>query len=130
MRTLDRPRSYKIFLGICGGLAQYLEIDSTFIRFLAVILLIFTGFLPLIAVYLVAALIIPVEPNGAPRTEYRHLFRSKSNRKIAGICGGLGILLNVDPTTIRLVAVFLCLLTGVLPLVVIYLIGWMIIPEK
>ncbi len=37
----------------------------------------------------------------------KHLYRSRKNRVIAGICGGLGEYYHVDPVLIRLIAVFL-----------------------
>ncbi len=40
---------------------------------------------------------------------YRRLTRSTSDRKIAGVCGGIAKYLNVDPTVIRilfLIAIF------------------------
>jgi len=33
--------------------------------------------------------------------EMRHLYRSRENRWIAGVCGGLGEYLNMDPTVMR-----------------------------
>jgi len=60
----------------------------------------------------------------------KRIYRLVNDRKIAGICGGIGELLNIDPTLIRLALIFLCLVTAVMPLVITYLIGWIIIPEK
>ena len=57
------------------------------------------------------------------------LFRSRSDSKIAGICGGLGEMLNVDPTVVRLGMIFAALLTVIFPFVIIYIVGWIIIPE-
>ncbi|MHB9154706.1 MAG: PspC domain-containing protein [Endomicrobiales bacterium] len=57
------------------------------------------------------------------------LYRSRKNRMIAGICGGLGEMLSVDPTLLRLLFVFLGIATGIAPLVITYIIGWIIIPE-
>jgi phage shock protein C len=58
------------------------------------------------------------------------LFRSKSDAKVAGICGGIGEMLNVDPTLVRLIAVLLALLTVIMPFVIVYIVGWIIIPDK
>jgi len=60
----------------------------------------------------------------------KKLYRSRKDSKLAGICGGIGELLDVDPTVIRLAAVFAALLTVILPFVVVYIVGWMIIPEQ
>jgi phage shock protein C len=62
--------------------------------------------------------------------QQRRLYRSNSDKMIAGICGGLAEYMDGDPTLIRLIMVFLCLITGVLPLFIVYLVGWIIIPLK
>ncbi len=60
----------------------------------------------------------------------KKLYRSKDDRMIAGICGGVGELIAFDPTLIRLITVFVCLATAVVPFIITYVIGWIIIPEK
>lgn len=60
----------------------------------------------------------------------KRLYRSRKDRKIAGICGGLGEYLELDPTLVRLILVFLAFLTGILPAILAYLISWAIIPLK
>lgn len=60
----------------------------------------------------------------------KRLYRSRRDRKIAGICGGLGEYLELDPTLIRLILVFLAFITGIFPAVLAYLISWIIIPLK
>jgi phage shock protein PspC (stress-responsive transcriptional regulator) len=59
----------------------------------------------------------------------KRLYRSKKDRKIAGICGGLAETYSFDPTLLRLLFVFLGITTGVFPLLLTYIIGWIIIPE-
>lgn len=129
MRKLYRSRYDRMLLGICGGLAQFFEIDPTLVRILVAILWIFTGFIPLFIVYLIAGLIIPLEPQGANHSNFSRLFRSQKDWKIAGICGGIAELFQVDSSLVRLVFVFLCLLTGIVPLLLAYLIGWVLIPK-
>lgn len=57
---------------------------------------------------------------------YRNLTRSAKNSKIAGVCGGLGIYLDIDPNVLRIIFVLLLLFgtTGFW----IYLIMWIILP--
>ena len=57
------------------------------------------------------------------------LYRSKSDSKIAGICGGLGEMFNIDPNVIRLAAILGALITVIMPFVIAYIVGWIIIPE-
>jgi phage shock protein C len=60
----------------------------------------------------------------------RKIYLSRTDRKLLGVCGGIGEAYDIDPTLIRRIAVFLCIATAVLPLVITYLIGWLIIPNK
>ena len=59
----------------------------------------------------------------------KKLYRSKKNRVIAGVCGGLGEYLKVDPTIIRLLWVFLTLISFGAGLVA-YAVAWIIVPER
>jgi phage shock protein C len=59
----------------------------------------------------------------------KRIYRSQEDKKIAGILGGLGELFDIDPTLLRLLFVFIGLATGVIPLIVAYLVGWIIIPK-
>ena len=56
------------------------------------------------------------------------LYRSKSDRMIAGVCGGLAKRFNISSTWVRLAFVFIVLLGGAGFL--LYLILWIIIPEE
>ncbi len=62
-----------------------------------------------------------------PHRAEKKLMRSRTNCKIAGVCGGLGDYLDLDPTLIRLVWVLLVFFggTGVLA----YIIAWIVMPE-
>lgn len=46
-------------LGVCGGISEYLNIDSTAIRLLWVVVTIFTGFIPGVLAYLIAGFVMP-----------------------------------------------------------------------
>lgn len=56
------------------------------------------------------------EQIGEPEPAPRKLYRSRSDRAIAGICGGLADYLRVDPLVIRLLTLFLILFGGPLDL--------------
>ena len=59
----------------------------------------------------------------------KKLYRSTTDKKIAGVCGGLAEYFNIDPVIIRIIAVIL-LLPGGLPGLVPYVVLWVIVPEK
>ena len=58
----------------------------------------------------------------------RKLYRSKTNRKLAGVCGGLAQYSNIDATLIRVLFVVLAVLGG--SGLVIYLAMWIIVPKE
>ena len=60
----------------------------------------------------------------------KRLHLSETDKKIFGVCGGIGETYDLDPTLVRLTTVFLCLVTGIVPLFVTYLVSWIIIPQK
>jgi len=60
----------------------------------------------------------------------KRLYRSRKNRMISGVCGGIGEYFNVDPTLIRLLWVIVTILTGILFGIIAYIIAVIIIPEK
>ncbi len=62
------------------------------------------------------------------RTAVRRLYRSRTNRSIAGICGGLAEYFDADPTLIRLLTLLLILLGGLS--IWAYVILWIVIPEE
>jgi len=57
------------------------------------------------------------------------LYRSQTDQKAAGICGSLGEIYHIDSNLIRLCLVFLTLVTHILPMVITYIIAWIILPE-
>ncbi len=61
--------------------------------------------------------------------ETKKLYRSRTDRMISGVCGGLGKYLGIDPTLIRLVFVLL-LLFGVGSGLILYIILMFIVPEE
>jgi len=60
----------------------------------------------------------------------KKLYRSSVDKKIAGVCGGVGDYLGVDPTIVRVGLVIACVVTGFAPLLIGYGALWFIIPEE
>lgn len=60
--------------------------------------------------------------------DYRKLMRSRVNRMICGVCGGIGEYLNVDPTLVRLIWL-LCSLASCGTGLIIYIVAAVIMPE-
>ncbi len=70
------------------------------------------------------------QPSDADTAEEkpRHLRRSRTDRSIAGVCGGIGAFFDIDPTTVRLVMLLLILFGGLS--IWAYVILWLVIPEE
>ena len=60
----------------------------------------------------------------------RKLVRSRTDRRIAGVCAGLGQYFDLDVTLVRILCIFITLVTGVCPVIVTYLLAWIIIPAE
>lgn len=58
------------------------------------------------------------------------LYRSRRNRKVAGILGGLGDYLNIDPTVLRVIFIILLIASGFFPCIIGYFIAYFVIPEE
>jgi len=130
-RLLRRLHAEGKIAGVCAGVAEYFNVDVTLVRLAWVALSIVPGLLlGGVLAYAVAWLLIP-EAAGM-RTTYagKRLTRSASNKKVAGVCGGLAEYLGVDATVVRGVWVVLSIYPGaVIGGIVAYLIAWLVIPS-
>lgn len=69
-----------------------------------------------------------IEGATAP-AEPRRLLRSRQQRLIAGVCGGLAEYLGADPVLVRALWVVLTLITGLVPGVALYILAMFLVPE-
>lgn len=60
-KKLYRSRDDNVLFGVCGGIADYFDWDSTLVRLVSVILTVL-GAGSLVLIYLIAAIIMPMEP--------------------------------------------------------------------
>lgn len=67
VKRLYRSRQQRILAGVCGGIAEYFEIDPVLVRILWVLLLFAAG-TGLVA-YLIAWLIVPEAPVSPPTAQ-------------------------------------------------------------
>lgn len=69
---------------------------------------------------------VPADPG--PVRSYKQIHRSREDRIVSGLSGGLGRYLNIDPVIVRILFVVLTLFGG--SGIVLYLIGWVAIPDE
>lgn len=63
-------------------------------------------------------------------TAPRRLYRLRSDKMIAGLCSGLARYLDMDVSFLRILVVAILIVTGILPVALAYLIGWIIVPVE
>jgi phage shock protein C len=61
-------------------------------------------------------------------TPIKRLYRSRTEKKIAGVCGGLAAYLGVDPVIPRLIWVVFALAAGMG--ILAYVICWLVVPQE
>ncbi len=62
------------------------------------------------------------------KSEVKRLYRSKTDKVIWGVCGGLAKYFGLDPVLIRVIAVLLLILLAFVPTVVAYVILRIVVP--
>lgn len=60
----------------------------------------------------------------------KKLYRSKENKILAGIFGGIGEYFDIDPVLLRVVAVFALFITGFFPMFFGYMVACMVMPKN
>lgn len=95
----------KKLCGVCGGVADYFNIDPTLVRIIVAALSLATAIIPAFFVYLIAALVMPKPPEN-----YYQLYNNTSkklkksiDKKLFGVCGGIAEYFSVDSTVVRLI---------------------------
>jgi len=108
------------------------DVDVTFVRVAWIVLSIWPGAIILgIAAYLVAWVLIPVaDVIEAPARAQKQLLRSRTDRRIGGVCGGLAEYFGADPTIVRVAWVVLTIVPCAIVFgVIAYLVAWLVIPS-
>jgi phage shock protein C len=59
----------------------------------------------------------------------KKLYLSK-NKKVSGVCGGIGEYFDIDPSIIRLAWIVMTILTGIAPGIIAYIVAAIVIPPK
>jgi phage shock protein C len=63
-------------------------------------------------------------------TQYKQLYRSRKDRMIGGVCGGLGEYFGIDPTLVRVLFIFGAFMGVPGALAVVYLVMLILVPQE
>jgi phage shock protein PspC (stress-responsive transcriptional regulator) len=126
MKKLHRFVEDRKIAGVCGGLGDYFDLDPVFFRLFFLVSLLFGGLGAL--AYLILWIMVPEKTGtqGEPRP-LKRLHLSGSDRKIGGVCGGLGERFEIDPVLFRVAFVLLALVCGLG--ILLYIVLWLLTPR-
>jgi phage shock protein PspC (stress-responsive transcriptional regulator) len=141
-RTLTLDKQRKKLLGVCAGVAYYLDVEPWSVRLVFLISIMFGGWF-LIPIYFIAWFCLDDKPgegldslaNTQPLRHFRsvdykkQLYRNTEDGKFLGICAGVADYLEVNVFAVRLVFLVLLILTSAIPLIV-YFAAYFILEEK
>lgn len=58
-KKLTRPQNDKVIAGVCSGLANYFSVETSLVRILAALGIVFTGLMPGVLIYGICWIVIP-----------------------------------------------------------------------
>lgn len=59
----------------------------------------------------------------------KRLQRSRKEKMIGGVCGGLAAHFDMDPTVVRLLYILISICSAAFPGILVYLVLWVVIPQ-
>jgi phage shock protein C len=131
-RRLMRSSSRGRIAGVCAGIASYLGVDVVAVRVAWVVFSIVPGGIVFGVIAYIAAWLVMSDDNVSAVVDNRpRLTRSTTERKVAGVCGGIAEFLGIDPTAARVGWIVLTIVPGAIVFgAVAYLAAWFIMPER
>ena len=60
----------------------------------------------------------------------KKLYRSEQNQILGGVAGGVSEYFEVDPVIVRLIGIFIAIITGIIPIALMYLLSVFVIPKR
>ncbi len=127
MKKLYRTNKGQKIAGVCTGLGEHFDLDPVILRVLFLVCVPFggIGFLT----YLIMWIVVPLkDSNVSGNKSGKRLYLSTSNKKVAGVCGGLGDFFDLDPTIFRVGSLVLVFVGGLGAL--LYVVLWLVIPKQ
>ena len=142
-RILKLNRQKKKLLGVCAGVADYLEVEAWSVRLVFMVSVIFGAWF-LIPLYFIAWFLLDEEKPGkfrdsiAQYSTFKHLknvdfrkkvYRNRKDGKFLGVCAGIADYLEVNVFVVRMVTLVIFFLSGSIA-VLAYFGAYFILEEK
>jgi phage shock protein PspC (stress-responsive transcriptional regulator) len=118
--------------GVCSGIANYLNVDTSFIRIAFVLAFFFfgTGILAYLVLWIVIPVATGIDADLILKNENNNihkLYRNKETKAIGGVCSGLALHFGIEIWVVRLAFFAGIFLWG--SAILIYIIAWITIPK-
>lgn len=126
MKKLYRIKKEHKIAGVCSGLGEYFLVDPVFFRIIFLILII--GFGMGFLIYAIMWIIVPLNGQAELSGQIRRLYTVEGDKKLAGVCAGLGQYFDLDPVIFRVLFLVGMFIGGVG--VIAYIIMFMIVPKN
>ncbi|GAA4428690.1 hypothetical protein GCM10023188_13130 [Pontibacter saemangeumensis] len=131
-RRLFRDINRKVISGVSAGIANYLNIDTLWIRLFFVLFVLLgivsAGISAAMGIVLYVVLWIAMPENAQlPETTARKLFRDPDDKKLAGVASGIAKYFGIDITAVRILFLLSILVGGFG--VIVYIVLWVSMPE-
>ncbi|MBP9855271.1 MAG: PspC domain-containing protein [Candidatus Omnitrophica bacterium] len=126
MKKLYRVKKGHKIAGVCAGLGEYFLVDPVFFRL--IFLIIIFGFGIGLLVYLILWVATPLNNFVELSRQIKRLYLSDKDKKIGGVCGGLGEYSDIDPVIFRILFLIGIFIGGIGLLA--YLIMYLIMPKN
>ncbi|MGE0268761.1 MAG: PspC domain-containing protein [Candidatus Omnitrophota bacterium] len=126
MKKLYRIRKEHKIAGVCSGLGEYFLVDPVFFRIIFLILII--GFGIGFLVYIIMWVIVPLNNQMELSGQIRRLYLAENDKKMAGVCAGLGQYFDIDPVIFRVLFLVGAFAGGIG--IIAYIIMFMIVPKN
>jgi phage shock protein PspC (stress-responsive transcriptional regulator) len=131
-RRLLRDSSNALIAGVCSGIAAYFGTNPLWIR-LGTLTLFFGFFIfkplsgSMVLAYIILWIAMPAQANLENKGNFKKFFRSRKDKVLGGVAGGIGRFFGIDPAIVRVLFVLLIFAGG--GGVLVYILFWAITPE-
>jgi phage shock protein PspC (stress-responsive transcriptional regulator) len=124
-RHLMRDQKRKVLGGVCGGLANYFNIDALWIRLIFALLTFAYGIT--IFVYIIMWILVPGSYELDEPIVAKKMYRDPEHKVIGGVAGGVAAYLGVDIIAMRVMFIIFTVMGGLG--LFLYIVLWVILPE-
>ena len=131
-RKLYRDVIHKVIGGVCAGIANYLNIDTLWVRLFFILLVVLgivsAGFSTAtgIIIYVILWIAMP-QSSQLPETSVKKLYRDPEDKKLGGVASGIAKYFGTDVAVIRILFLVFFFAGGFGLLA--YIILWIAVPE-